>query len=67
MKIRVNGQFTEFETQDTLSAVLKRFQIEKTDGLAVAVNCSVVPKTDLTTRTLQDGDEIEIIRATQGG
>ena len=32
-----------------------------------AINGAVVPKSQWTDATLNDGDEIEIIRATQGG
>ena len=36
-------------------------------GVAVAVNGSVVPRSEWSSRPLQAGDEIEIVGAVQGG
>ncbi|MBX7151937.1 sulfur carrier protein ThiS [bacterium] len=47
--------------------VLERFDIRQPSGIAVALNCSVVPKSEFETVQIKDGDEVEIIRATQGG
>lgn len=36
-------------------------------GIAIAINDSVISKSRWTEHELQDGDRIEIVRATQGG
>jgi sulfur carrier protein len=36
-------------------------------GIAIAINDSVVPKSRWQDHVLNDGDHIEIVRATQGG
>jgi sulfur carrier protein len=40
---------------------------EERDGIAVAVNGAIVPRAEWSTKELQDGDSIEIVRAVQGG
>ena len=37
------------------------------DGIAVAVNGEVVPRNTWAQKEVQDGDDIEIVRAVQGG
>ena len=65
MQIRVNGQPLETHAP-TLAALLAWLQIPSL-GTAVAVNQVVVRRALHAECDLQDGDEIEIIRAVQGG
>ena len=66
-RIRVNGQ-DEPLTVATLSALLEEKAVDVGQrGIAVALNGSVVPRTDWAATTLNPGDTIEIVRARQGG
>lgn len=68
MRITVNGRETEVDPGAPLADVLRRLDIEDTtEGVAVAVNDSVVPRREWPSRRLQDGDAVEIVRAVQGG
>lgn len=68
MKITLNGEQKTFETSSlTVDELLKGQGVTEKQGMAVAVNRDVVPKSEWETHQLADGDEIEIIRAVQGG
>lgn len=67
MKIKVNGKPYELDRIRTVSQVLKHFEVDQPNGIAVALNLNVVKRTELETTEIKDGDEIEIIRAVQGG
>jgi sulfur carrier protein len=68
MQLRINDKLHSFE-QTTLSieALMTALDILEWRGVAVAVNKRVVPKSRWREESVEDGDEIEIIRATQGG
>ncbi|MES2872655.1 MAG: sulfur carrier protein ThiS [Bacteroidota bacterium] len=51
----------------TLSDVLLQHNFLDKKGIAVAVNNSVVSKAEWSSYTVESGDRITIIRATQGG
>ena len=65
--IRVNGQ-NEPLSAATLTALLREKEIA-TDarGVAVAINGMVVPRAAWPSTPLRAGDQIEIVRARQGG
>ena len=65
MQISLNGE-TRKTDATTIAALLKELGFEPT-GLAVAANGSVVRRADFGARELNAGDQIEIIRAVQGG
>ncbi|MDH4036877.1 MAG: sulfur carrier protein ThiS [Candidatus Krumholzibacteria bacterium] len=68
MRIKLNGTDTDVQPGTALVALLERFDIKPdTDGIAVAVNETVVPRRAWQTHTLENGDVVEIIRAVQGG
>ena len=67
MKIKVNGKPYELERIRTVSEVLKHFEVNQPNGIAVALNLNVVKHSDFENTAIKDGDEIEIIRAVQGG
>lgn len=67
MKIKVNGKPYELERIRTVSEVLKHFEVNQPNGIAVALNLNVVKRSDFENTAIKDGDEIEIIRAVQGG
>jgi len=65
--IRVNGAIEPL-TCATLTALLDAMEIGgRARGVAVAINGSVVPRTQWPERRLSAGDDIEIVRARQGG
>lgn len=59
--IDLNGSIT------TLEQVVMHSGINDLKGLAVAVNDTVIPRTNWNNFTLKENDTITIIRATQGG
>lgn len=66
MEIKLNNQkktISSSKLQDLLHEVLG----EKTKGTAVAVNDTVVLKTDWPNFELKQNDNVLIIKATQGG
>jgi sulfur carrier protein len=68
MKLIVNGKEVEAETDVTLEGLLAvSLQTEAREGIAVAVNGEVIPKGSWSQRSLHAGDNVEIIRAVQGG
>lgn len=67
MKVTVNGEQTNTESK-TLLDLIRSYDIEQGEkGTAVAVNDTVVPKDQWKEYQITEGDNIEIIRATQGG
>ena len=64
--ILVNGERREVSPPQTLAA-LRELNDEPLDGVAVAINGAVVPRTKWLERQVHDGDDIEIVRAVQGG
>ncbi len=65
MRIRLNGE--KFETEAaTIAALLEETQTPMI-GVAVAVNGRVVRRAEHAQTPLQEGDEVELIRAVQGG
>ena len=71
-KFFINGTACSFSEQNiVLSSVILQF-LEKNDlteirGVAVAVNGSLVRRSEWNTHVISDQDEIEILTATQGG
>ena len=68
MIIVMNGKKTSAAEAVTLIMLLQENGINaNTDGVAVAVNSRVVPKSKWADVRLSDGDAIEVINAVQGG
>jgi thiamine biosynthesis protein ThiS len=66
VRATINGQAREFAEELTLGEMLLDLGIV-TEGIAVAVNGCVIPRTVLREHPLDEGDEIEIIQAVAGG
>ena len=65
--IRINGQ-DEALSVSTLAALLEEKAIDTAQrGIAVALNGSVVARSEWGLTILKPGDAIEIVRARQGG
>jgi sulfur carrier protein len=66
MRLTVNGSEREVAAGVTVAALLATLALRR-DGVAVALNDDVVPRAEHATRTLNDGDRLEIIVAVAGG
>lgn len=66
MQIEVNGR-RRWVTDGASLAELVASVIHRDDGVAVAVNRSVVPRSRWVNHVLSGGDQIEIIQAVGGG
>ena len=66
MKVNINNAEIELIDGETLAQALEKAGITPS-GIAVAINETVVPKTEYATRQLAEGDSILIIKAFYGG
>ena len=66
MHVFINEQLHELKEASSLVEAIEQLSLQK-QGLAIAVNSSVVPQSDWAIRILKEGDRIMLIRATQGG
>lgn len=64
--IKVNQKDHHILENVTLQAFVEQLKIE-TNGIAIAINNSVVKKADWSSRLLKNNDDILIIKSTQGG
>lgn len=66
MKLSVNRQAVEADAGETLAGLLQRMSVPA-EGVAVAVNNRVVPRSEWAATSLHEEDRITIIRAVCGG
>ncbi len=66
MKLTINGEAREVPDDATIDDVLATLAIRR-EGVAVALNDDVVPRTQHAARRVHDGDALEIIVAVAGG
>ena len=66
MNVRVNGRRREL-AEGTSVAEIVRALIDAERGVAVAVDGEVVPRSAWSATTLAEGQQIEVLRAVQGG
>ncbi|CAM3901699.1 sulfur carrier protein ThiS [Flavobacterium sinopsychrotolerans] len=68
MELKINNQTKHFSTGNlTVQALLDLEIPEKQNGIAVAINNIVIPKSNWNSHPIQETDDILIISATQGG
>jgi len=67
MQITFNKSRLTIENSSTLDALLKIQRIVDTEGIAVAVNQRVVPKSRWKEHCLKENDTVILVTATQGG
>ena len=65
-KVFVNGEYRELADHATVETVVRELGVDAR-GTAVAVNGEVIPRGEWHATELRDGQEIEVLRATQGG
>jgi len=66
IEIRVNGKVVRLNNSTNLRALVSE-RIERVEGVAVARNEEVVPRSEWADTAVRDGDRIEILVASQGG
>jgi len=67
MYVKVNGDTREIKNEKNLADLLQELSVVQLEGVAVALNHRVVRRDHFETTKLSEGDEIEIVRAVQGG
>jgi sulfur carrier protein len=68
MELKINNQTKQFATDSlTVQALLDLEIPVKQNGIALAINNTVIPKSDWNSHLIKETDEILIISATQGG
>ena len=68
MELKINNQTKQFPLDNLTVQKLLDLEIpEKQNGIAVAINTTVIPKTNWNSHFLSPTDDIIIISATQGG
>ncbi len=65
--VRLNGNAQDVAAATVADLVAELRISGAPRGVAVAVNGAVVPRASWNQRDLAEGDEIEVVRATQGG
>jgi len=63
----VNGEKLEAAARTTVGGLLSTLRIPFRTGIAVAVNDGVVPRSAWEERILEDGEQVLILTASQGG
>ena len=64
--VLINGKPNPWRPKQSVSDLLQELQLNS-EGIAVAINHTVIPKHLHDTHTIHAGDQIEIIRAVGGG
>ncbi|WP_188048915.1 sulfur carrier protein ThiS [Flavobacterium sp. GP15] len=68
MELKINNQIKQFQADVLhIQDVLDIENSQKQNGIAVAINNIVIPKSNWNSHIIQETDEILIISATQGG
>ena len=68
MRVTVNGEARTFPPKLTMRAFLKACDLGPDEkGIAVAVNATVISRSEWESFRLADGDRVDVIRAVQGG
>jgi sulfur carrier protein len=66
IQIKLNGEMASFEGQPSVAEVLKNLPFG-VPFYAVAVNRSVIPRSEHEKTLLREGDEVEVVQAVGGG
>lgn len=68
MELKINNQIKQFQSDALSIQALLDIEIpQKQNGIAIAVNNNVIPKSNWNHHLLSETDDILIISATQGG
>ena len=68
MELKINNQTKQFATDSLTVQALLDLEIPiKQNGIAFAINDTIIPKSNWNSHIIQETDNILIITATQGG
>lgn len=67
MDITFNNSPQTIDAPASIQTLLHQLVGDKQKGIAVAVNRTVVPRSEWDNHLVQEGDKVWVIRATQGG
>ncbi|WP_035669698.1 sulfur carrier protein ThiS [Flavobacterium sp. 83] len=68
MELKINNQTKQFASDSLTVQALLDLEIPiKQSGIAIAINNTVIPKSNWNSHLIQETDDIIIISATQGG
>jgi sulfur carrier protein len=67
VEIKVNNDTIQITSDSNILSLLQHLRGEKLNGLAVALNDTVVPRSQWDKTSLNQNDNLLIIQATQGG
>ena len=66
MQLNINGEDQELKTSCTIAEMVRELAID-VPHFAVALNFSVVPKSQYESTPIKEGDKVEIVHAVGGG
>ncbi|WP_435263727.1 sulfur carrier protein ThiS [Tenacibaculum sp. nBUS_03] len=66
INIKVNGTQQQFSEKPTIQKLVFKLKID-TNGIAIAINDSVIKREKWETKELKSNDKVLIIKSTQGG
>lgn len=66
-QVKLNGELLLIEQQLTIQELLHRVAKGRYDGIAVAMNGEVIPRSQWHIKKIVDQDQIDILEAFQGG
>lgn len=68
IEVQINGEHRQIPSGLTIDGFIRLIDRNpETPGVAVAVNAAVVHRSSWNEKTLQSGDRVEVITASQGG
>ena len=67
MEVKINGKPHKFEKSLTIEEILKELNISTEEGIAVALNDTVISRNHFSEVTVKNGDRLEIVHAVAGG
>ncbi len=67
MTIFLNNNLQQVQEQTTVLLLLDQLINNKQNGIAIAINETVIPKGEWGNYVLQPNDKVLVIKATQGG
>ncbi|MHA4808104.1 sulfur carrier protein ThiS [Flavitalea flava] len=67
VEVSINREKFHLSDSGKLADVLPLLHIQRPDGIAIAVNEQVIPRSEWADYVLQPQDKVFVIRATQGG
>ncbi|MBI4374713.1 MAG: sulfur carrier protein ThiS [Deltaproteobacteria bacterium] len=66
ISVRINGEEKEITTPQTVRELLKFLKIQNR-SIAVAINNEILPRSEIDTRQICHGDQIEVVQPVGGG